>query len=469
MTEIGVRGLAAFGADAEILGLRSVPLAELTDAADLPAASGRRTASAREGAKHGAVGRDLPELGSRVRAARKARGLTGTELGDLVGLTKDKISKIESGKRRVDVSELAAIATALRTTVRSLLGIVEPQRPALAMAARLAPGAEAGSDTELRAKARQLLEFDDLLTRVSAMPAAVPSELGATVAGLAGDRDRFPARPRSTPAAVRQGRDLAGMVRETLNLGADSVGDLATLIEVHFPVDVALAPFGTSCDGLCVHAEGIAMVLASSDYVEGHVRFTLAHELGHHLLGDPRDVIAEDSHDMFDATDTVERRVNAFAGHFLMPETGIRQTLAWAGWAPGQPVTRRHLAALMEHFTVSRQALLYQLRLIGLLDRDASQRLEAGVTVKRMLDDNADVAPTRRANTTYSTFRSPQRLVRAARDAAQREVLGLGVVAALLGRDDDEVLWDEVMGENSSGGVAVAAADLETESLVETR
>ena len=41
------------------------------------------------------------ELGHRVKAARVKAGLPATEVAQVVGLTKDKLSKIESGRRRV--------------------------------------------------------------------------------------------------------------------------------------------------------------------------------------------------------------------------------------------------------------------------------------------------------------------------------------------------------------------------------
>ena len=204
-------------------------------------------------------------------------------------------------------------------------------------------------------------------------------------------------------------------------------------------------------------------MLASSDIVEGHVRFTLAHELGHHLLGDPREVIAENGRQMFDSDDTVERRVNAFAGYLLMPEVGVRSTLTWVGHAPGAPVTRRHVAALMEHFNVSRKSLLFQLRLMDLMDWPESQEVEQ-LPVWRMLEDNADVASTRRSNTAVNVPRPPQRLVRAARSAAQEEVLGLGILAALLDRPDDEDLWNEVMGEVTGGVAGQVAGQVPTVS-----
>src|SRR5829696_8327193 len=79
------------------------------------------------------------EIGARVAAARRRAGMTGSQLGEAVGLRKDQISKIESGKRRLDVGELPGIAAALGVSVRHLVG--QPERPGLAMAARLAVGA----------------------------------------------------------------------------------------------------------------------------------------------------------------------------------------------------------------------------------------------------------------------------------------------------------------------------------------
>lgn len=72
-------------------------------------------------------------VGQRVSKARRQAGMTGRQLGDAVGLRPDQISKIESGKRRLDIGELPRVAAALGVTVRYLLG--QPERKALAMAA----------------------------------------------------------------------------------------------------------------------------------------------------------------------------------------------------------------------------------------------------------------------------------------------------------------------------------------------
>ncbi|MHB9864399.1 helix-turn-helix domain-containing protein [Streptomyces sp. YIM S03343] len=377
------------------------------------------------------------DVGRRVGQARARRALTGEALGALVGLGKDQISKIENGRRKISVRELPMFAEVLGVTVAHLLGM--PSRPTLAMAHRLAGETgpeEDGGDAKRRAV--QLLEVEDILAQRATPPSAVPTAAGQQVFDYA--RKELAQRPRNRAEAERQGRQLAGHTRISLGLGSHELGDLPGLIERHFGVDVALSPLGTRTDGLCVHGDGVALIVASTDFSQGHVRFTLAHELGHHLLGDPRDVIDEGERDMF-ADSLQERRVNAFAGHLLMPEEGIRETLQWL--SAGR-VVERALVALMEQFGVSLAALVHQLCGMGLITYDQSKSIRSR-RVGDLVTRHASVAPTGAGIAVRRTVRAPERLLSAAVEAAREQRVGLGVVATLLQREDDDALWDAVM------------------------
>jgi transcriptional regulator with XRE-family HTH domain len=85
---------------------------------------------------------EIDEVGLRVRAARKRTGLSQVQLGLALGLDKSQISKIEKGKRRLDIGEVADAAICLGTTTRELLGMGE--RSKLDLAARLAGASLAG-------------------------------------------------------------------------------------------------------------------------------------------------------------------------------------------------------------------------------------------------------------------------------------------------------------------------------------
>ncbi|GHF42773.1 hypothetical protein GCM10018790_20780 [Kitasatospora xanthocidica] len=376
------------------------------------------------------------EVGRRVERARRRQALTGEGLGGLVGLAKDQVSKIETGKRKVHVRELPRFAEALGVTVGYLLGQV--CRPTLAMAHRLAGNVGPDEDSNAKRRALELLEVEDILAQRAEWVPAAGSRPGKDVLRFAREEIRTP--PRNRDEAQRQGKRLAEYTREALGLGSHELGDLPGLIERHFGVDVALSPLGTDVDGLCVHGDSVALIVASTDFSQGHVRFTLAHELGHHLFGDPRDVIDEDAQDMFSDSQQ-ERRVNAFAGHLLMPEEGIRETL---GWLSAGRVTERSIVALMEQFGVSLPALVYQLCKMRLITFDQGAILRS-MHVGDLVDRHPSVAPTRAGITALRTVRAPERLLTTAAEAARKEQVGLGVVATLLEREDDEALWDAVM------------------------
>ena len=395
-------------------------------------------------------------LGQRLAAARRAAGLSGGKLGEALGLRKDQISKIESGKRRLGVSELALAAAALGTSVRALVG-GDSGRSHLMVAARLAAGSAPDSVAPAYRRARQLLELDDLLTRAVDLP---PAALSAGAEQVFASAQEHSARSlTSVAAARRQGKEIAELAREALNLGSDGLLDLAAVCEQHFGVDVAFAPWGESIDGLCVHSESFALLMASTDYPEGHLRFTLAHELGHHLFADPREVIDEHAAQMF-SDDLVEKRANAFAGHLLMPATGMTSTLTWLGEQPGQ-VSERSLVHLMEHFGVSLAALIFQLNLLNWVSYERGQELRQ-LKVHALVDRHGDVAVTGAATRPSRARRAPERLVRHALSAARDQRLGVSVVASLLEREDDEQLWAEVMrdGEPDSRSAVIDAADI---------
>jgi len=64
---------------------------------------------------------DENRLGVRIAALREARGMTGEELGAALGLSRSQVSKVEHGTRRLDVSEVAAVADALDVSLAEVL------------------------------------------------------------------------------------------------------------------------------------------------------------------------------------------------------------------------------------------------------------------------------------------------------------------------------------------------------------
>lgn len=62
------------------------------------------------------------EVGRRIRARRKAMGLSTQTLGDHIGVSYQQCEKYEKGANRVSASMLVRIAQRLETTVGALVG-----------------------------------------------------------------------------------------------------------------------------------------------------------------------------------------------------------------------------------------------------------------------------------------------------------------------------------------------------------
>jgi len=401
---------------------------------------------------------NLEVSGRRVAAARTKSRMTGAQLGAQVGLGRDQISKIERGQRRLAPREVPAFAAALGVTVRYLLGAEETPRVSRALRLGQRVGADAADGSSevpaTQRRALELLNVEEVLASQLDLPQPRLSAPGAQVRHFAYTELRW--RPRNKAEAQRQGRRLAEEVRAALDLGSAEIRDLAAVIETHFAADVALSPLGNDVDGLCAHTVERALLVASSDFPDGHVRFTLAHELGHHLLGDPREVITEDTGDMY-ADDILERRVNSFSAHLLMPEEGVREALAWLNVAPDEiragSLTAQHaLGVLMRRFGVSLQALLFQLADLRVIGFDDAMKLKAELRVGAVTDHvsraagipNLFAPPT---DAIEGTVRPPQRLLDSALAAARAGTVGIGTVAVLLERPDDDDLFDAVRGD----------------------
>ncbi|HEX6684330.1 MAG TPA: ImmA/IrrE family metallo-endopeptidase [Candidatus Limnocylindrales bacterium] len=369
-------------------------------------------------------------VGERIAALRAVRGLTGEQLGQALGLTKSQVSKIENGTRKLDVSEVALVADALGVTLAEVLGV--ERKGGLALAARVmaAPGQD--ETVAARRRARQVLEAEAALGDAVGLLPPQPSAAGKAVLELVRVEGLVPT------TTVDSGARLAEIVREKLGLGRAPISDLPALIERHFGLGAVAWPIGKAVSGLCAHGADVAMMLVSSSFPVGHQRFTAAHELAHHLLGDPREVIIES--DLFTANTPSERRANAFAAALLMPADGLREV------AGSRPVDEVVLAELMREFGVSYAALLYRLsdravRLMGATARDSWLR-RAPTSVLSAAGDPAPAELTR----PDESRRVPPRLLAAAQQGYQKGRVGLGILAALLD-EDAEPLYERLAGE----------------------
>ena len=367
---------------------------------------------------------DGNDLGGRIAALREARGMTGQELGSTLGLSRSQVSKIEHGTRRLDVSEVAAFADALEVSLAEILGL--ERSGSLALAARVMAAPQGDDTLPSRRRIRQLLEAEANLVSATGLREGRPTSSGRDVVAVIKDRG-IP----SSRAPWRDGEELAGLVRQGLGLGRAPIADVAELAERHFGLDVLAWPTGTAVSGLCAHGQGVAMILISTSFSRGHQRFTAAHELAHHLLRDPREIVIDS--DLYDGSNPMEKRANAFAAALLMPTDGLRDVIA------GRPIDAAVLAELMRHFGASFSALLYRLAsnsvdLLSIQTRNAWLQKQASAVLRAANDPAPEelIVPD-------ESRRVPPRLWRSAQAAYQDGRVGIGTLAALTDEDAERL------------------------------
>jgi Zn-dependent peptidase ImmA (M78 family) len=123
----------------------------------------------------------------------------------------------------------------------------------------------------------------------------------------------------------------------------EKVAELFSIPVLHYP----LFPKGVS--GTIINQEDLSVIGVNSNMADVRKRFTIAHELGHYLLGHDHNKMIDET---FDNKDHKEQEANKFAAELLMPFDFLSRDVKVAGVAvPG----------LAKKYLVSEQAMSVRL------------------------------------------------------------------------------------------------------------
>lgn len=230
---------------------------------------------------------------ARLTVARELRGLTKTELAELVDKTPSALSQFEAGRARPDGQTLRRIALALGLP----LAFFTKRRTASLIALDQCHFRSLRSATQR--DRRRLLSVAMLLCELV-------TELEDAVEFPADDISRL----ASTPTGVEDIEMLAVNVRRAWGLGLGPIISMVRLLEAK---GVIVAPVANGCEEVDAfslwHAGRPLMFLVMEDHSPSRSRFDAAHELGHLIM----------HADVSPASQEVERQANRFASAFLMP------------------------------------------------------------------------------------------------------------------------------------------------------
>ena len=245
------------------------------------------------------------EVGERVRESRVAARLTQAELADRLDLDRTALAKIEAGTRQVSALELYRLSDELKLPIAHF--VLRP--PASVVSRRAALTDEPDPAT----RSRYFLDAD--------LAAHARDAEWLVQEGFLAVRDVL--HVDATAGAPEQGRELARRARLALGADEEPLGGLAGVCELF---GLYVLPVDRDAEGASLTLDGYGVAVIGAQRLPGRRRWTAAHELGHHVLGDAY------SSDVGVAASERDREtvIDAFAGEFLLPEAAVR-----AAWRPG--------------------------------------------------------------------------------------------------------------------------------------
>jgi transcriptional regulator with XRE-family HTH domain len=336
-------------------------------------------------------------IDERLRAARRAAGLSQAEVGQRIGVTNVAISKYERGLVTPSGERLVRLAEALGVTVSQLL---RPQseitlsvasyrwHPSRRRSQRAAESAEA--------RVREWLERYVVLEEL----------VGEQAQGTAHDL-------RAAVGFTHDPEEAAERLRTHWRIGDDAIESMVEVLEDHGVKVLVLPEAGTmnACsyelnDGQPAIAVSRTLPESGDDCPGDRERFSLAHELGHFVIDD---------------ADGVDREALAhrFAAAFLVPARAAYRELGGSR----RDIAISEFALLKRKYGLSMQAWICRSAELGILPSSTAEAelrdlVKAGWEVK----EPVDVA-----------FEDPQRMMRLALRAWAEGIVSESRAAELTG------------------------------------
>jgi Zn-dependent peptidase ImmA (M78 family)/DNA-binding XRE family transcriptional regulator len=269
-------------------------------------------------------------VGQRIRAIREALGWTQGELAARLRRTQTAVSYWESGHRSLSLDDLVDVARVLGVANSELLPDGPPRQP------------------------------------VPALLRAVADDVDAS--HLADELEQFALRAQDLPQRPIRWRIPPASPRDT----ADALLEAADITSPPVPVEDLVRDCGVrvlawdfqDIDGLVLELDAGAVIWVNGEQARTRQRFTLAHELGHHLLrhadtfhldlGGDLAPNATGGHPNYDWR--AERAANEFAASLLMPASIVRRAAS----------TVSDVATLASQFKVSPAAMGFRLTALNI-------------------------------------------------------------------------------------------------------
>ncbi|MFF8565183.1 helix-turn-helix domain-containing protein [Streptomyces albidoflavus] len=294
------------------------------------------------------------EVGERIAEARVAAGLSQGGLGEMVGVDRTAVVRMEAGDRRVTALELMRLADVLGVPLAHLVS---------------------RSPSALVSRRSALEESADAASRARYRLDATLEEHARRARWLVGNGFLHPPEPSPEPPRENGTVDpvaLAATARSAIGVPGGPLGALADCLE---ELGLYLTVVDEPAEGASLLCEGYGVAVISGQAAPGRRRWTAAHELGHHLMQDEYHSDAG----VAAGRDAREQLIDAFVEEFLLPTADVRQ--AWSPVSEGQD-PRKTLIELSGTYRVSWSATVNRARKLRLIDPQEARRQKADTPVR---------------------------------------------------------------------------------------
>ena len=307
---------------------------------------------------------NMRELGKELQQARSKRGLTQAEAAKIIDVARTTLTAIEKGTRRIKSGELIKLARAYGRQVSDLVAARPPiESFAVQFRSSVLPEEQ---ETEEIAEAVALLEELSRnyleLEQITGSPLIRKYPLEYAIAEL-------PAKQAAEGVAQEE--------RNRLGLGDGPIPVLRDTLEQDVGLRIFYIPMQPSSKfaGLYHYDDLLGGCIAVNVlHPEERRRWSLAHDYGHFLGHRYKQAVS------YFHTKR-ERFADYFAGHFLMPTSGLMRRYNDIKQTRGK-ITPADLLTLGHYYGVSFSAILYRLEEMKLLTSGARDKLQRGIKVR---------------------------------------------------------------------------------------
>ncbi|WP_367569021.1 ImmA/IrrE family metallo-endopeptidase [Lacrimispora sp.] len=295
----------------------------------------------------------------RINQARLSRGLSMSELADLVDVSKQAISQYETGKTKPTDGTLNQIAFVLRYSADFFRKPV-PANSSMASGVffRSKRTARQKDLKSAEMKIEILREIDDYLSQYIDFPEV-----------------NFPRVDYDYNGIEPIGNDIienyAKQLREYWNLGYGPIDNLMNVVQRNGIVVSSTKLKLQKLDGLSEWYNNTPYIFMSRDKdTNCRIRFGIAHEIGHLLMHagniPPEDIVKDAVHKK------LEDEANRFAGAFLLPKETFRYDVF--------KTSIDHFIQLKAKWKVSLSAMIYRCNALDLLTTNQLKYLNDQMT-----------------------------------------------------------------------------------------